>query len=219
MAELDRLRSTRVGAGRPSARRFELYLETGAEVKKAGLEDVRRTLNHRYHWQRDNFLSSRVQISTLLPLAHKALVPIQSATTLLCPMVPALCGHASSAYVIVNYELQPLNETSVWDFNLVGVVMSHVTPTFTRNSPCIVTQSDQTRKFTIKFVCMKVGGYLTREDACDILDTSRLWMLGGQLSPWVTVIKPKPVFVYASLIHNVKLCIRERSHSRRLIFI
>ena len=42
----------RVGAGRPSAggRRHEIYLGTGVEAKQArdGLEDVRRSLNHRY---------------------------------------------------------------------------------------------------------------------------------------------------------------------------
>ena len=41
---------TRVGAGRPSAsgRRYKVCLGTGAEAKKAGLEDVRSSLNHRY---------------------------------------------------------------------------------------------------------------------------------------------------------------------------
>ena len=43
-------------------------------------------------------------------------------------MVPVLCGHTCSAYVMVNCELQPLIEKSVRDFNLVGAVMSHVTP-------------------------------------------------------------------------------------------
>ena len=64
----------------PVGGRYEAYLGTGAEAKKAGLEAGR---------QRDNRVSSRVQISTRLPLGHKAAVPIQ---TLAAPRLNLLCS-------------------------------------------------------------------------------------------------------------------------------
>ena len=81
---------------------------------------------------RDNRLASHVQVSTCLPLAHnKAAVPIQ---TLAVPHLDGtlLCSHTCSAYMymMVNCKLQPLIEKLVQDFNLVGAVMSHVTPMY-----------------------------------------------------------------------------------------
>ena len=56
--------------------RYKVYLGMGSEPKKAGHEDVRNP-------DRDNRLSSRVQISTRLPLAHNnAAVPIQTLAAL-----------------------------------------------------------------------------------------------------------------------------------------
>ena len=69
--------------------RYEVYLGTGAEAKKAGLEDVRRSLNHRYLCQRDNRLySCHGTISTHLHLAHKEAVLIQ---TLAAPRLDLPC--------------------------------------------------------------------------------------------------------------------------------
>ena len=52
MAELDCLRKEAqelvLKGLQPAGGRYKVYLETGAEAKKAGLEDVRRSLNHRY---------------------------------------------------------------------------------------------------------------------------------------------------------------------------
>ena len=33
-----------------AGRRYEVYVGTGPETKKAGLKDVRRSLNHRYRY-------------------------------------------------------------------------------------------------------------------------------------------------------------------------
>ena len=38
----------RVSAGTAGGRRYEVYLGMGVKAKKAGLEDFRRSLNHRY---------------------------------------------------------------------------------------------------------------------------------------------------------------------------
>ena len=52
MAELDRLRKEEqelvLEGLQPVSGRYEVYLGTGYEAKRAGLEDVRRSLNHRY---------------------------------------------------------------------------------------------------------------------------------------------------------------------------
>ena len=46
--EMSQKGGTRVSAGTASGGRYEVYLGTGAEANKAGLEDVKRSLNRRY---------------------------------------------------------------------------------------------------------------------------------------------------------------------------
>ena len=55
----------------------DIYEGTGAEVKKAGLEDVRRTTDTSDK-ETIVYLAVTIQISTSLPLAHKVAVPIQT---------------------------------------------------------------------------------------------------------------------------------------------